>query len=403
MERTAGRKSGEMSLKARIYIGVVIALGAAALSHGLYHWRPHNGARFLCYLALAIPASGLKVPLPGITGTISVLFIFLLSGIVELGLPETLGIGTLCVMVQCFWHARVRPRTIQVLFSVATLALTISATHFVYNGFQFLPSPFRLAIAASVYFVVNTFPIAMVIALTEGKSFRDVWSSCYLWCFPYYLVGATLVSAFSLANRTFDWAGVLILPGMYGIYRSYLLYLNQFQMERKRAEEESQHAAEIAVLHAQAMEALASLRVSEDRLRIALASASIGTWDYDPVSGDLHWDERCKAASGLPPDANVDYDTFLAAVHPDDRAATHQAVKSALDPAGTGKYSADYRTVGLSDDVLRDIHAEGRAFFGEVANESRAVRFIGTVQDITARKQNEEALRRANEDLRQFA
>src|SRR5947207_3101035 len=122
-----------MSLKARIYIGVVIALGAAALGHGLYSWLPHDLLRFFFYLGLAIPASCLKVTLPKITGTMSVLFIFLLAGIVELGLPEALVIGVVCVTVQSFWHARSRPRAVHVLFSVATLAITITATHMVYG------------------------------------------------------------------------------------------------------------------------------------------------------------------------------------------------------------------------------------------------------------------------------
>jgi signal transduction histidine kinase len=156
------------------------------------------------------------------------------------------------------------------VFSVATLALTITATQFVYSAVPLLSSPFRLAIAATVYFVVNTFPIAIVISLTEGKSLRQVWSSCYFWCFPYYLVGAAIVSAFSLANRVLYWqAAVLILPVVYVVYRSYLLYLNQLQTERKRAEEERQHAAEIAVLHGQAMEALSSSKRNEEALRRA--------------------------------------------------------------------------------------------------------------------------------------
>ncbi len=148
--------------------------------------------------------------------------------------------------------------------------LTITATHFIYHAVPFLSGPFRLAIAASVFFVVNTFPIAIVISLTEGKSLRQVWSSCYLWCFPYYLVGAAIVSAFSLANRVLDWqAAVLILPVVYVVYRSYHLYLNQLQSERQRAEEERKHAAEIAALHAQAMEALSSSERNEEALRRA--------------------------------------------------------------------------------------------------------------------------------------
>ena len=263
-----------MSLIARIYIGIVIALGTAAFARGLYLWVPHDPLRFLCYLALAIPASCLKVTLPKITGTMSVLFIFLLAGIADLGLPETLVIGAICVTVQSFWHAKSRVRAIHVLFSIATVALTITATHLVYRSAQFLSSPFRLAIASSVYFLVNTFPIALVIALTEKKSVRQVWSSCYFWCFPYYLVGAAIVSAFGFAGRRFDYpAAVLILPVVYLIYRSYLLYLNQLQTERKRAEEERQradeqrkHAEEISLLHAQAMEALALSKQNEEAL-----------------------------------------------------------------------------------------------------------------------------------------
>lgn len=266
-----------MPLKAKIYIGVVTALGAAALAHGLYLWVPHDLLRFACYLALAVPASCLKVSLPRITGTMSVLFIFLLGGIVELGLPETLVIGAICVIVQSFWHAKSRVRAIHVLFSVATLALTITATYFVYYAARSLSTPFRLAIAASVYFVVNTFPIALVIALTERKSVRQIWRTCYFWCFPYYLVGAAIVSAFSFANRLFDWrAGLLILPVVYVIYRSYLLYLKQLETERKRAEEERQradeqrqHTEQTAMLHAQAMEALSSSKQSEEALRRA--------------------------------------------------------------------------------------------------------------------------------------
>jgi light-regulated signal transduction histidine kinase (bacteriophytochrome) len=47
--------------------------------------------------------------------------------------------------------------------------------------------------------------------------------------------------------------------------------------------------------------------------------------------------------------------------------------------------------------------ARGQAFFGKVAEKPRAIRFIGTVADISSQKRSEEALLRANEDLRQFA
>ena len=128
------------------------------------------------------------------------------------------------------------------------------------------------------------------------------------------------------------------------------------------------------------------LKGSEDRLRLAVESTGLGTWDFNPITGELKWDERCKAMFGLPPDAEVDYEVFLAGLHPDDRQRTGRAVRQALDPEGGGEYRIEYRTVGLTDGVERWVAARGQAFF----EEGRAYRFIGTVLDITERKRAEE-------------
>jgi serine phosphatase RsbU (regulator of sigma subunit) len=58
-------------------------------------------------------------------------------------------------------------------------------------------------------------------------------------------------------------------------------------------------------------------------------------------------------------------------------------VRRALDPESGGEYNIEYRTVGLQDGIERWVAARGQAFFDEAGT---AVRFIGTVLDITARK-----------------
>ena len=128
------------------------------------------------------------------------------------------------------------------------------------------------------------------------------------------------------------------------------------------------------------------LKGSEDRLRLAVESTGLGTWDWNLITGGLKWDERCKAVFGLPPDAEVDYEVFLAGLHPDDRERADRVVRQALDPEGGGEYRTEYRTVGLTDGVERWLAARGQAFF----EEGRAYRFIGTVLDITERKRAEE-------------
>ncbi|MDE3744304.1 PAS domain S-box protein [Methylobacterium komagatae] len=140
----------------------------------------------------------------------------------------------------------------------------------------------------------------------------------------------------------------------------------------------------------------ATLHKVQDQLHLAVAATDIGIFDYDLATGDLGWDARVCALFGLPPDAEVGYEVFLAGLHPGDRDWVDQAVKATLDPAGDGTYDIAYRTIGLTDGVERWISAKGQAFF----EQGRPVRFIGTVRDITESRQAEQTLRETEERYR---
>ncbi|WP_375773001.1 PAS domain-containing protein [Archangium gephyra] len=132
--------------------------------------------------------------------------------------------------------------------------------------------------------------------------------------------------------------------------------------------------------------------LNEERLRLAVEATGLGTWDLDPLTGTLLWDERCKALFGVPPEASLDYDTFLSLLHPEDRERVHQAVQRSLEPSGSGSYRLDYRCVNPRDGRIRWLSTSGRAFFDPA--RSRAVRFLGTVLDITDRVLAREAAER---------
>src|SRR5579864_8295462 len=244
-----------MSIRAKLFIATVLGAGAAILATSAMHWHCDNLFRFTFYVGIAVLASVLKVSLPGITGTMSVNFLFILIGIAELSLPETLVLGVSAALMQYFWNGRGKPQWIQIFFNMCNMAVAIAASQRTFYAAQsyFWTSDLLLAltIAAIVYFVANTVPIATIISLTEGKSLRKVWSECYFWSFPYYMVGATIAALVTWMNARTGWqTSLLVLPPVYLIYRSYHLYL-------ERLESQKQHVEQIAGLHLRTIEALA--------------------------------------------------------------------------------------------------------------------------------------------------
>lgn len=135
-------------------------------------------------------------------------------------------------------------------------------------------------------------------------------------------------------------------------------------------------------------------REAAERMDLATRASNIGTWDYDPANDVLRWDARCKALFGLSPDAPVTYqDAFLRGLHPEDRERTDRAVSQALNPLSPQSYDIEYRTVGIEDGIERWIAATGEAIF----DHGRAVRFVGTVLDISPRKKSERHLKIIND------
>jgi PAS domain S-box-containing protein len=135
-------------------------------------------------------------------------------------------------------------------------------------------------------------------------------------------------------------------------------------------------------------EAKEALRRSEQRLQLAREAARLGIHDFDVRSGSIEWDDRIRALWGMTPDEPITYEKFLDGIHPDDREQVQSAAQRALDPAGDGRYRAEYRVINRTTGVTRWVLADGQAFVAQ----GRPVRLIVTVQDDTDRKRAEEEL-----------
>jgi two-component system, LuxR family, sensor kinase FixL len=79
-------------------------------------------------------------------------------------------------------------------------------------------------------------------------------------------------------------------------------------------------------------EAEQALRISEERLRLSKQAAHFGVFDYDPILNIIHWDECMRELWGGESDKSITYDQFVAAIHPDDRAARQAAIALLLIP-----------------------------------------------------------------------
>ncbi len=240
-----------MRLPAKIYIGFVLGAGAVAAYEAMIRWQSDHWMRFVCNLAVCLLVSGFKVNLPGITGTMSVNFLLILLGVTQMSLGETMLMGCAGTLVQCYWKAKNPVKPIRVLFSLASMAVAVTAC---YGFTRILPVrnvPAVLLATSVVFFFMNTAPIAAVIALTERKPLAQTWNRTYLWSFPFYVVGASISWLLLLVSRNYNWLGsLLLIPVLYLLYRCYHVYLG-------RLEDSKRHAEEVANLHMRTIEALA--------------------------------------------------------------------------------------------------------------------------------------------------
>jgi PAS domain S-box-containing protein len=135
-----------------------------------------------------------------------------------------------------------------------------------------------------------------------------------------------------------------------------------------------------------------ALQESEQRLRLAITAAGLGTWRLDEVTRKIECSTRCKAMIGLAPDASINYPTLRALIHPEDAPAIDACMESAREEHR--EFVFDSRVV-WPDCTVHWIAVMGRTFAG--AEGARGME--GVCFDITQRKQNEQQLLELNENL----
>ncbi|MGZ8181285.1 MAG: ATP-binding protein [Methylobacter sp.] len=149
-------------------------------------------------------------------------------------------------------------------------------------------------------------------------------------------------------------------------------------------------------LERQVEQRTADIKLAMEQLNEAQHIAQVGSWDLDLNSGLLIWSDEIYFLFEIDKDRfGATYEAFLNAIHPEDRDAVNAAYTRSLQTQEP--YEITHRLL-MPDGRVKYVTERCASYFD---TERQPIRSVGTVQDVTALKQTELALKRLNEELEQ--
>jgi len=217
------------SLTSKAFLAAVVLSGLAVLANAVLHASSVEYGRFVSFVLVACLAGRLQVKLPGLTGKMSVNLPYILVAAATLSMWEAIAIACSSTLAQCLPRGARKFNVVQATFNVCNMALAVGATRLVFgqtsihNGISAHAVVFSLATA--VFFLVNTVPVAIIIALTERKNPVSIWGNMFQLSFPYFVLSGAIAGLVVATSARIGWeAPLLILPVMLGVFHSYKSY-----------------------------------------------------------------------------------------------------------------------------------------------------------------------------------
>ncbi len=253
-----------LPIVARLYVSVVIALGAAVAGAALTSVDFPRPGLFAALLALSIVSSALKVDLPLGVGSscISLSYAVDFTALLMLGPAPTMLISMTSAWFQCTFRMNAPNPAYKTLFSMATLTLTVAAAGATYTWLggtygatTAAPLPPLMA-AAMAYFLVNSLAVATAFALATRRRIFSVWHDNFLWSIASYVVGGVAAGiAVEVLHQAGHWQTTLAFIPLCLTYRTYRIYLGRIAEERRRVAEWTQLHLESTEVLARAIQA----------------------------------------------------------------------------------------------------------------------------------------------------
>jgi PAS domain S-box-containing protein len=202
----------------------------------------------------------------------------------------------------------------------------------------------------------------------------------------------TADSASQKTSKEVDTRAVLVTPLVKAGRLRTIVYLNQ-RTPRAWTPTEVSLLEEVAERSRELIErgrAEEALRTERARLDLATRAARLGIWDWRLETGELNFSQRARAIWGFPADLAVTYEALAAAIHPEDIAAVQAQFTRAIHPAIRDEAPYEYRV--CTPPGVRWIRAHGEAVFEQRHAQVTAVRYAGTMEDVTEARETQAAL-----------
>lgn len=219
-----------LSMQAKLMIGAVSCGSLVAFGMGAHQMQDLATPQTYLLLAAAIVASRFKVKLPGVMGNMSGNLPIVLLAIMRMSLLGSLMVAAAAAISQSYASGARRPQPVQFLFNACTL---VNASALAFWAFHYSPDQnpaghmLMLVVAAAVYFLANTVPVAGIIAITEHTNPLSLWKTVFLWSFPNYVIGAGMAAIMSAFGNSAGWLALAtLIAALFAVYQCYKVYVS---------------------------------------------------------------------------------------------------------------------------------------------------------------------------------
>lgn len=139
---------------------------------------------------------------------------------------------------------------------------------------------------------------------------------------------------------------------------------------------------------------LLEVQINESRLKTAQLLASIGNWELDLTKNELYWSDEIFNIFEIDKEKfKASYESFLSAIHPDDRELVNKAYLTSLETKE--KYTIQHRLL-IKGERVKYVEEKCESYFD---NNGNPIKSLGTVQDITDLKLAELEVTKKQEEL----